>query len=142
MTEKSNRKPTKAEYYLERAQKTISLEDQEEKLRAGFGALRATYEAFVVFDLLGGVVQRFEHNISIGRLKEVVADWELLEQVIEKYGHLSRYITGHLQSDLGSPPQLTPDMLKAEINAFNQLKGIFRAKKKEMQKRAATPLVD
>lgn len=64
--------------------------------------------------------------------------------MIDKYGHLSGYITGHLQSDLGSPPLLIPDMLKAEIkaeiDAFNQLKGAFRAKKKELQSSDAHPV--
>lgn len=130
MTEKSNRKPTKAEYYLKRAQETNSPQDQEDKLQAGFGALRTTYEAFVAFDLLGGVVQRFEHQISVGRLKEIVADHDLFNKVIDKYAHLSRYI--HLQSDLGAPAPPTPEMLKAEIADFYEIRKAFKDKKKAM----------
>lgn len=130
MTEKSNRKPTKAEYYLKRAQETTSPQDQEDKLQAGFGALRTTYEAFVAFDLLGGVVQRFEHQISVGRLKEIVADYDLFNTVIDKYALLSRYI--HLQSDLGAPAPPTPEMLKAEITDFYEIRKAFKDKKKAM----------
>lgn len=130
MTEKSNRKPTKAEYYLKRAQETNSPQDQEDKLQAGFGALRTTYEAFVAFDLLGGVVQRFEHQISVGRLKEIVADHDLFNKVIDKYALLSRYI--HLQSDLGAPAPPTPEMLKAEITDFYEIRKAFKDKKKAM----------
>lgn len=137
MTEKSNRKPTKAEYYLARAQKATSPEEQAEKLQAGFGTLRASYEAFVAFDLLGGVVQRFEHNISVGRLKEVVADPDLFNKVMNKYVHLSRYIPAHLQSDLGAYAPPTPEMLKAEIADFYEIRKAFKDKKKAMEGKAA-----
>ena len=128
MTEKSNRKPTKAEYFLKRAQETNSPQEQEDKLQAGFGALRTSYEAFVAFDLLGGVVQRFEHQISVGRLKEIVADHDLFNKVIDKYAHLSRYI--HLQSDLGAPAPPTTEMLKSEIADFYEIRKAFKDKKK------------
>jgi wobble nucleotide-excising tRNase len=137
MTEKSNRKPTKAEYYLARAEKATSQEEQAEKLQAGFGTLRASYEAFVAFDLLGGVVQRFEHNISVGRLKEVVADPDLFNKVMNKYVHLSRYIPAHLQSDLGASVPPTPEMLKAEIADFYEIRKAFKDKKKAMEGKAA-----
>lgn len=46
-------------------------EEQQSTLQEAFGALRASYEAFVIFDVFNGVVQRFEERMSFGRLKDV-----------------------------------------------------------------------
>jgi hypothetical protein len=119
--EKQYRKPAKAEELLARAKAAASAKEQEELLQQGFGALRSTYEAFIVFDLLGEVVMRFDERISFGRLKDIVWDAGLANEVIGKCELLSRYIDGHLHSDNFA---LKPSaiMLQHEISEFHGIR--------------------
>lgn len=94
---------------------------QESLLREGFGALRSTYEAFIVFSLFGGVVNRFEERISFLRLEKVVWDRTIIREVIDRCGHLSRYIEAHLHSDTFVQKPSCSDLLK-EIEDFQALK--------------------
>lgn len=95
---------------------------QERELKQGFGALRTTYESFIIYGLLAGVVVRFDERISPGRLKNVVWEGDLFQKVIDKHASLSRYIEGHLHSDAYVPVKPTPDILIQEINEFNKIK--------------------
>lgn len=110
--------------------KEVGPQEQEQLLKQGFGALRTNYEAFVIFELFSDVVQRFNERISIGRLKEVVIDDEIVKQVIEKTESLSRFIEGHLHSDEYVFNKPTPDLLNSEILAFEELKKKQRSLKK------------
>lgn len=105
-----------------RKSKLAEPQEQEHILKQGFGALRTNYEAFVIFELFGDVVQRFNERISIERLKDVVIDDEIVNAVIEKTGFLSRYIEGHLHSDSFVFEKPTPELLLAEIDAFESIK--------------------
>lgn len=95
---------------------------QELELKQGFGALRTTYESFIIYNLLAGVVIRFNERISPGRLKDVVWDGNLFRQVITKHEFLSKYIEGHLHSEAYVHSKPTPDILMQEINGFNEIK--------------------
>jgi hypothetical protein len=77
------------------------------RLQQGFGALRTTYEAFIIYDLFNEVVKRFEERVSFDRLKEVSLDREVVEQVVENLGTLSRYIDAHLHSDIFAEEKLS-----------------------------------
>ena len=105
-------------------------EEQVKAIRDGMGALRTSYEALVVFEVFGGVVLRFEERISIGRLTSLVWDDEILEEIEEAYGRLSRYIEGHLHTD-AMYEELTPDILIEEIEKFDALKNRIKDLKKE-----------
>ncbi|MCF8146053.1 MAG: AAA family ATPase [Deltaproteobacteria bacterium] len=96
--------------------------EQELELKQGFGALRTTYESFIIYSLLGGVVIRFNERISPGRLKDVVWDGDLFQRVIDKHESLSKYIEGHLHSDAYVPVKPTREMLIQEINEFDEIK--------------------
>ena len=65
---------------------------QQTLIQAGFGALRTTYEALILFDVFNNVVRRFEERISVERLKDVVVDPLVANEIIEKVSLLSRYI--------------------------------------------------
>jgi ABC-type cobalamin/Fe3+-siderophores transport system ATPase subunit len=107
--------------------------EQERKLQQGFGALRSSYEAFVIYGLFNEVVQRFEERVSFDRLKDVSLDHEVVEQVVEKLGTLSRHIDAHLHSDTFAAAKPTPEILLGEIEAFEDL----RRKQKDSKKAAA-----
>lgn len=127
LTERDAKKPVKALHYWDRARKEQSSEKRKELLGSGFAALRETYEAFVIYELFGGVVRRFEQRIRIDSLKNVAIEDDMLTEIMEKYGLLSSYMPGHLPiGDLA--PQATPDLLKAEIEHFQEMAKRHRAK--------------
>jgi recombinational DNA repair ATPase RecF len=113
--------------------KNASPADEQGLLQQGFGALRSSYEALVVFELFNSVVLRFEERISFDRLEEVFVDKDLTQQIIERMAALSRHIDAHLHSDRFAPVKPTHDDLLSEIDAFEsirkRLKDIKRAQK-------------
>lgn len=108
------------EFY--RRAKTAPPQEQEHLLKQGFGALRTNYEAFVIFEIFNGVVERFGERISIGRLKDVFVNPSIAKTVESKTGELSRFIEGHLHSDLYVPEKPAPQLLLQEIEFFENLK--------------------
>jgi wobble nucleotide-excising tRNase len=100
--------------------------EQEALLQQGFGALRTTYEAFIVFELFNGVVRRFDERLSFGRLTDIVWDAEIAQEVNDKCEFLSRHIEGHSHSNSFVAQKPTPDMLLQEIDAFESLRKRLR----------------
>jgi energy-coupling factor transporter ATP-binding protein EcfA2 len=128
--ERDYRKATKARDIYKQA-KGASAAEQEALLRDGFGALRTNYEAFIIFDLFGEVVMRFEERVSFGRLKNIVWDKSITDEVVTRCELLSRYIEGHLHSDAFAAKKPTCETLMSEIESFESLKGklkVLRAK--------------
>jgi wobble nucleotide-excising tRNase len=112
--------------------------EQQWLLAQGFGALRTSYEYFIVFELLNGVVERFEERISFGRLADVSPDREVVKEVIERMESVSRYIDAHLHSDSFAGEKPTPADLWAEIEAFEILRKKHKQSKKVVQQPVAT----
>lgn len=104
---------------------------QERLLRDGFGALRTSYEAFIIFELFNEVVLRFGERISFGRLEEIVWDKTIVQDVITSCERLSRCIEGHLHSDLFLPTKPTPAQLLEECEHFDALKSQLKALRKQ-----------
>ncbi|MBK7316956.1 AAA family ATPase [Candidatus Villigracilis affinis] len=128
--EKNYKKAKIAKEWYEKS-KTVSASEQEKCLKEGFGALRTSYEAFIIFEMFNEVVMRFSERISFGRLDGIVWDEEIAKAVIKKCETLSRFIEGHLHSDLFVATKPTPDTLLQEINDFNKLLDSLKALKKE-----------
>lgn len=121
--EREYRRPKQAEIILKEALGENEPRKKERILKDGFGALRSTYEAFIVYEVLNEVVVRFDERISFGRLQGIAWDTEVVNEVVETCGQLSRYIEGHLHSDaLGSVTELTPALLREEIDKFHKLR--------------------
>ena len=110
------------EIYIQANDPTVPPQDRERLLGEGFGALRSCYEALVVYELFNGVVLRFDEQIRIQNLIDVVVNPEITKQIIGKVGYLSRFISGHLHSDLFGAEKPTPKMLMDEINEYNKIK--------------------
>lgn len=117
--ERDYRRPKRARELCDLARKA-SAQEQERLLRDGLGALRTCYEAFIVFDLFNEVVLRFDERLSFGRLRDIVWDPQIAEDVISSCERLSRYIEGHLHSDTFERP--TVKMLDEEIAGFETLR--------------------
>jgi recombinational DNA repair ATPase RecF len=100
-------------------------------LQQGFGALRSSYEALIVFEIFNDVVGRFEERISFGRLSQVCLDDEITRGIVARMEGLSGYIDAHLHSDryAGVKPNRA-DLLK-EIDAFESIKQRHKELKKE-----------
>jgi energy-coupling factor transporter ATP-binding protein EcfA2 len=134
LMEKEFKSPTKAREFCERAKKESSPQEQQRLVEQGFGYLRSTYEAFIIFDLLGEVVIRFGERISPGRLKEIVWDAAIVEEVMQKYELLSKYVDAHLHSDAFAAQKATHETLKKEIESFDAMKTKLKKLKKEVGK--------
>ncbi len=117
--------PTKAEEWLQKS-KAASGNEKIDFAKAGFSALRSSYEALAIFTILGGTVQRFDPQIRMGRLKDIKYEKTLIESVVEKHGEISDLIEGHLPSDeFGIIP--SPEILEQQINDFKELKQKLKA---------------
>lgn len=128
--EKDYKKLEKANAHLKRAKEvSINPEERQFYLQQGFGALRTSYEAFIIFEIFGGVVQRFEERISPGSLKKVATDRSILSDLDEGYGRISRFIEGHLHSDESAIEKPTPDLLVHEIAVFEEIRNRHKAYK-------------
>lgn len=103
---------------------------RESILRHGFGALRSTYEAFVVYTLFKGTVRPFDERIRIQNLKEAYIDEQIVDEVIAAHARLSRYMEGHLHADESPSGRPTRTMLIGEIEACNELKKQWEKAKK------------
>ncbi|HTU35441.1 MAG TPA: AAA family ATPase [Candidatus Acidoferrum sp.] len=113
-------------------------EEQQSWLQQGFGALRASYEALVVFGLFNGVVTRFEERIKFDALKDVQIGPEDVEEIVKRMSTLSRYIVAHLHSDTFALSKPTPEMLLQEIQAFEATRKKLKAKRQLTIKKPLT----
>lgn len=102
--------------------KKAAPERQECILKQGFGALRTSYENFIIYDLFRGVVLRFNERVSPGRLTDIVWDYDLAKKVNGKFADISRYIEGHSHSDLFAAQKPTVKTLQDEINEYRTIK--------------------
>jgi recombinational DNA repair ATPase RecF len=132
-----NFKSTKiAREYYSKAKEAAPAE-QQGFLQQGFGALRTSYEALIIFEVFNEVVARFEERLSFGRLKDVRIDPKLADEIILRMETLSEYIDAHLHSDTFGSLKPSPATLLDEIEAFESV----RRAQKELKKAAeqATP---
>jgi ABC-type Mn2+/Zn2+ transport system ATPase subunit len=134
IAEREMRDTKQANAFWQQAKDAENPVETEYFLQQGFGCLRTSYEALVIYEIFGKVVVRFEERVSIDRLKDVVAQSEILEEVRQKYDLVSRYVTGHLHSDAFHAQPADCELLKREIDAFDALKGKIKSIKKQNQK--------
>ena len=130
-TEMDYKSSATAQEHLKRASSAAGAEEQETWLKAGFGALRTSYEVFVMTELLGDVVRRFDERISIDRLKNAILEPAVIETVIAKVGTLSRYIEGHSHSDTFAAVKPTAETLRTEIAECDALRGTLKTLRKQ-----------
>jgi ABC-type Mn2+/Zn2+ transport system ATPase subunit len=133
--EKDFKSATKAREYYSKA-KDAPPEEQQVFLQQGFGALRTSYEALIIFEIFCEVVGRFEERVSFGRLKDVRVDPRLADEIICRMETLSRYIDAHLHSDKFGSVKPSPAVLLDEISAFDSI----RKAQKNLRKTAEQPV--
>lgn len=111
-------------------------ETRESLVKSGFAALRSSYEAFVIFDLFSGVVQRFNDRVSIDSLDGVHVDKEIINKISDAFALACRYMEGHNHSDKYAAKKPTPDTLNEEIQRFNSLKREIKEYKKSLESKS------
>jgi hypothetical protein len=132
MSEKDFKTAKQAKEFLQKAStKDVSPKDQQYYLEQGFGALRTSYEVFIIHDLFGGVVLRFEDRVSGDRLKKIYVDESIRDQVGDNIGRISRYIDAHSHSDFQAAQKPSPQSLADEIAIFDQLRIAHKEIKKQ-----------
>lgn len=99
----------------------------------GIGALRASYEAFIVRVVFDGIVERFSRRVRQSEIHKVHAPKESLYFISNKLGELSGYITGHLQVD-SSTSEIDHALLEKEIGVYEQFSAGFKKEKIEALK--------
>lgn len=109
---------------------TLGGNAQYNELKLGFGAIRSSYEALVIFELLGEVVQRFNEHVKIGCLKKIRWDDGIAANIEQNFGRVSRYIDAHLHSDSASTANISPKKLKDEIDEYRKIRSEIKALKK------------
>lgn len=130
--EKKYKKSGIAQDFYQNAKKAPP-EKREILVKSGFAALRSSYEAFVIFDLLSGVVQRFNDRVSVDSLTGVHVDQHIVSEILDAFGLACRYMEGHSHSDKYSAKKPTPDALNEEIERFNSLKKKIKKYKKSVE---------
>jgi hypothetical protein len=118
--------------------------EQQALIQQGFGALRTSYEALVIFEIFNEVVARFEERLSIGRLNGVHLDPMIIREVIRGMETVSRYIDAHLHSDKFASTKPTPSDLLNEIENFESLrqaqKDVGKKEKRKTTEKLAAPI--
>jgi hypothetical protein len=71
-----------------------------------------------MYELLQRVVVRFDDRVRVERLQDVVITREITDKIISNYGSVSRYVEGHLRSDMTPIPPPSVAILEAEIREF------------------------
>jgi hypothetical protein len=128
--EKDYKSAQKANEYYSLAKDSPPVQ-QQALLQQGFGALRTSYEALIIFELFNEVVTRFGERISFGRLNEVRIEPNVIAEIINRMECLSGYIDAHLHSDAYGSIKPTPVTLFEEIKAFESIRQRQRQLKKD-----------
>lgn len=118
------------EIYKQANDPKVPPQERERIISEGFGALRSCYEALIIYELFNGVVLRFDEQIRIQNLKDVVVSPEITIQIIDKVAYLSRFIAGHLHSDVFGAEKPTSQMLMDEINEYDKIKKLIKESRK------------
>jgi hypothetical protein len=120
--EKSYRTSEKAQKHLDRALKTSDVDERQAFVLQGFTALRTSYEALIMYDLLQSSVVRFSERVSVDAFKKIKWNPKTVDEVTVRFERLCFLMEGHSHSDelnMGNP---TAEKLKEEIAHFDRLK--------------------
>lgn len=132
------KKHTRAEEYWNQARAATAPDERERLSQEGFNSLRKTYEAFILDQLFGGTVKRFDRQIKYATLKSVYCPKDAAEFVCDKLVYCSGFVSAHLHADGYSGPSASPDLLKQEIDAYIKFKKDYEDRKEDYQKSATT----
>jgi energy-coupling factor transporter ATP-binding protein EcfA2 len=123
---------TRAEECWQSARAESDPVKRESLSRQGFDCLRKTYEAFILTEIFGDTVKRFDRRIRYDTLKQVYCTKEVSEFVSDRLGYCSGFVSAHLPTDAYSGESPNPELLKREIDVFVAFRAKFREEKKQL----------
>jgi ATPase subunit of ABC transporter with duplicated ATPase domains len=133
--ESDYKKSSEAQFYRDEAKK-LQGKERERSIKNGFTALRTNYEALTIFKIFNGAIERFNERISIDRLKNMVLNKDIIDEVVDSYDLCCRYMEGHLHSNRYAAKKPTFENLVDEITRFDTLNSkikAFKNSKKDKQ---------
>ncbi len=87
----------------------------------GMGSLRRTIEEVTAKKLFKGVVPRWSDRVIVTGLKKIQWDNALIDELVEEYEKLSRYIDGHSHTDEATGAPCEPRDLEENITVVDSL---------------------
>lgn len=112
----------------------LGAKEQERALGAGFGYLRSACEALIEEVLFAGTIQRYDDQIRVQNLEEVIFDQIPALKIVDLHGRLSEVLLAHNRSDLQRENQPSLNDLTTFRTKFDELEKELRASKKAAQK--------
>lgn len=123
-----------AEELLNKA-KTLSGKELEEKLKLGCGYLRTAYEDFIQRHIFYDVINRWREELKPFALKKIYFDEELVSQINDEMGRLSRFIEAHSHTPEFSEVPLTPDVLQGQLTEYYKITKEYKKKADDYRKK-------
>jgi hypothetical protein len=113
---------------------SLGAKEQERALGAGFDYLRSACEALIEEVLFAGTIQRYDDQIRVQNLEEVIFDQTPALKIIDLHGKLSEVLLAHNRSDVQRQSQPSLADLTALRKEFDELEAELRTSKKVAQK--------
>lgn len=112
---------------------TLAGDMQRDALEKSCGSLRTAYEDFIQKRLFNNVVRRWRENITF-TLNQVYFDEAIALRIHERMAALSRHIDAHSHSEDFHEVPLTSELVRDELNLFDQIKSDYNKARKEWEK--------
>src|SRR5262249_41148310 len=112
----------------------LGAKEQERALGAGFDYLRSACEALVEEVLFADTIQRYDDQIRVQNLEEVIFDQAPALKIVDLHGRLSEVLLAHNRSDVQRQNQPSLTDLAVFRKEFDELEKELRALKKAAQK--------
>lgn len=109
---------------------SLGAKEQEQALGAGFDYLRSACEALIEEVLFAGTIQRYDDQIRVQNLEEVIFDQAPALKIVELHGRLSEVLLAHNRSDLQRENQPSLADLTAMRKEFDDLEKELRESRK------------
>lgn len=117
---------------------SLGAKDQERALGVGFDYLRSACEALIEEVLFAGTIKRYDDQIKVQNLEDVIFDQALALKIVNLHGRLSEVLLAHNRSDLQRENQLALSDFSAFRKEFNELeKELHDSRKKARAAREA-----
>lgn len=117
---------------------SLGAKEQEQALGAGFDYLRSACEALIEEVLFAGTIQRYDDQIRVQNLEEVIFDQVPALKIVELHGRLSEVLLAHNRSDLQRENQPALSDLATLRKEFDVLEVEIRAARKVAQEARRT----
>lgn len=105
---------------------SLGAKEQEIALGSAFDYLRSACEALIEETLFAGTIQRYDDQIKVQNLEEVVFNKDLAQKIVDLHGRISAFLLAHNRSDVQreNPPGLND--FKLFQKEFNELEASLK----------------